>query len=86
MLGGGQEAMENGSNSFFPCSWDGEDRKWSSLQGPTRPEGGSRGAAGPALDLLRGGSRGGVCVCVGVGARQGGVPDPSTLPLKLMQL
>lgn len=27
-----------------------------------------------------------VCVCAGVGARQGGVPDPSTLPSKLMQL
>lgn len=26
------------------------------------------------------------CVCAGVGARQGGVPDPSTLPSKLMQL
>lgn len=84
MLGGGQEAMENGSNSFFPCSWDGEDMKWSSLQGPTCSEGRSRGAAGPALDLLRGGSRGGVGVCAGGGAQQGGVPDPSTLPSKLM--
>lgn len=27
-----------------------------------------------------------VCVCAGVGAQQGGVPDPSTLPSKLMQL
>lgn len=27
-----------------------------------------------------------MCVCAGVGAQQGGVPDPSTLPLKLMQL
>lgn len=26
MLDGGQQAMENGSNYFFPCSWDGEDR------------------------------------------------------------
>lgn len=55
-----------------------------------RVQGESRGAAGPALDLPRGGSRGGVCVCVcvcaGVGAQQGGIPDPSTLPSKLMQL
>lgn len=66
MLGGRQQAMENGSNYFFPCSWDGEDRKWGSLQGPTSSEGGSgsRGAAGSALDLLCGGSRGGVCLCV----------------------
>lgn len=60
--------MENGSNYFFPCSWDGEDRKWSRLQDPTCSEGGlwEQGAAGPAVDLLRGGSRAGVCVCVQV--------------------
>lgn len=49
--------MENGSNSFFPCSWDG------GAACRAQP------AAGAALDLLRGGSRGcvcGVCVCVQV--------------------
>lgn len=77
MVGGGQQAMENGSNSFFPCSWDG------GAACRAQP------AAGAALDLLRGGSRGGVwcvCVCAGGRAQQGGVPDPSTLPSKLMQL
>lgn len=52
--------MENGSNSFFLARGMGEDREWSSLQGPTCSE----GAAGPALDLLCGGIRG--CLCVGV--------------------
>lgn len=75
--------MENGSNSFFRCSWDGEDRSGALC----RDQGGSRGAAGPALALPRAGSREMcVCVCAGVGAQQGGVPDPSTLPSKLMQL
>lgn len=79
---------EYGSNYFFPCSWDGEDRSGAvcRVQPAQKVGSGRRGAVGSALELLRGGSRAGVCVCAGVGARQGGVPDPSTLPSKLMQL
>lgn len=75
--------------TFFSCSWDGEDRKWSSLQGPTCSEG-ELGAEGlqeqPRICSVVEAGEGFVCVCAGVGARQGGVPDPSTLPSKLMQL
>lgn len=81
--------MEYGSNYFFPCSWDGEDRTWSSLQGPTCSEGGlwEQRGCGISLGAAPWWKQGRcVCVCAGVGARQGGVPDPSTLPSKLMQL
>lgn len=34
--------MENGSNYCFPCSWDGEERKWSGVEGTAPREGGRR--------------------------------------------
>lgn len=62
-----------------------------SLQGPTCSEGelweqrGCRTSLG-AAPWWKQGKGVCVCVCAGVGARQGGVPDPSTLPSELMQL
>lgn len=73
--------MENGSNYFLPCSWDGEERKWSSRQGTISSKRGLHSEPWPrsrGLHKCKIASESAPCwkqgiVCAGVRARQGRV-------------